>query len=159
VKKILFLASIFIILSCSNENSTAAELVTDDIIVSNLQVWTDTKETALTTLGKPNTTSQVYNEIDDLNLTVWTYGKSELHFDKEYIYSFIINDESINLTKLTLLNIGLSEERLELFIKKNNLEYIRGSNSIRFPIKDTIYYLTIRLLEEKISEISIWQDN
>ena len=91
MKKILFLTSIFIILSCSNENSTAAELLPEDIIISNLQVWIDTKETALTTLGEPSTTSLIYNEIDDLNLTVWIYGKSELHFDKEYIYSFIRN--------------------------------------------------------------------
>lgn len=159
MKNLLFLASILIILSCSNEKSAAEELATEDIIVSNLQVWIDTKEKTLATLGKPDTTSLIYNEIDDLNLTVWTYGKSKFHFDKEYIYNFIINDESINLTKLTPLNIGLPEDRLELFIKKNNFEHIRGSNSIRFPIKDTIYYLTIHLFEERISQISIWQDN
>lgn len=159
MKKILFLASLFIILSCSNENSTAAELVTEDIIVSNLQIWIDTKEKVLTTLGKPNSKSLIHNEIDNINLTVWIYGKSELHFDKDYIYSFIINDESINLTNLTPLNIGLSKERLEFFIKQNNFDYIKGNNSIRFPIKDSIYYLTIDLIEEKISQISIWQDN
>lgn len=159
MKKILLLASIFITLSCSNENSTAAELVTEDIIVSNLQIWIDTKEKVLTTLGKPNSKSLIHNEIDDINLTVWTYGKSELHFDKEYIYSFIINDETINLTKFKPLNIGLPKDQLEIFIKKNNLEHVRGDNSIRFPIKDSIYYLTIDLIEEKISQISIWQDN
>ena len=105
MKKILFLASLFIILSCSNENSTAAELVTEDIIVSNLQIWVDTKEKVLTTLGKPNSKSLIHNEIDNINLTVWIYGKSELHFDKDYIYSFIINDESINLTNLTPLSL------------------------------------------------------
>ena len=159
MKNLLFLASILIILSCSNEKSAAEELATEDIIVSNLQVWIDTKEKTLATLGKPDTTSLIYNEIDDLNLTVWTYGKSKFQFDKEYIYNFIINDESINLTKLTPLNIGLPEDRLELFIEKNNFVHIRGSNSIRFPIKDTIYYLTIHLFEERISQISIWQDN
>ena len=157
--KILFLAIVFITLSFSNENSTAAELVTEDIIVSDLQVWIDTKETVLRTLGKPNTTSLTYSAIDDLNLTVWTYGKSELHFYKEYIYSFIINDESINLTKLKPLRIRLPKDQFEIFIKRNNLEHVRGESSIRFPIKDSIYYLTIQLFEEKISKISIWQDN
>lgn len=135
------------------------ELAAKDIVISNLQVWIDTKEKALITLGKPDSKSKTYNEIDDLDLTVWKYGESELYFDKEHIYNFTINDKNLNLTMLKPLSIGLPIKQLEEFIKNRNLEVVKGDNTINFPIKDSSYYLTIHLFEEKISQISSWQDN
>lgn len=159
MKNNIFLISALSIFIAHSQYLEASELTAKDIILSGLQIWIDSKESTLKSLGEPDSKSILYNEIDEITIIVWNYEQSEIHFTNNHTSGFVLNDRRLVLTRLKSLFVGATRDKVHEYIKENKLEIIEGKDFIKLPIRDTLYHLLISIKNNSISQLSIWQDS
>ena len=159
INQYLRLFSLSIIFLFISGKVLADALPQNMMIISDLIMWSDTKTKTLQLLGQPDSISKIDNEIDDIELTLWKYGKSELHFDSEHLSNFVLRDRSLDLTVLKDVYVGQSKATLIITLNNRGFSIINGDSALRLPIADTAYFLLIEFEQQHISSISIWLDN
>jgi hypothetical protein len=95
----------------------------------------DSKSMVISALGSPTKEAILYSEMDDINMIVLYYGKSEIYLKHDKVSSFEVNDSNLFLTyENNEIRIGQNISTIaKIFPESYNSRFTGSSNNSFSP--------------------------